>query len=56
MAAGFEDFAKIRSDPNLENARKSPKFRSVIEKYDEPVINSEAFDAIKNLFSFGKKN
>ena len=42
MGAGFEQFAKIRSDPNLENLRKSPKFKQVIDKYDEPVFNDNA--------------
>lgn len=39
---GFDDFAKVRSDPNLANLRKSPKFKAIIDKYDEPVINEEA--------------
>ena len=42
MGAGFEQFAKIRSDPNLETLRKSPKFKQVIDKYDEPVFNDNA--------------
>lgn len=56
MASGFEDFKKIRSDNNLENVRKSPKFKQLIDRYDEPLVNTEALDALKNLFSFGKKN
>jgi len=31
-AAGFEDFDKIRSDPNLANLRKSPKFKPLLNK------------------------
>lgn len=53
---GYEDYAKVRADPNLANLRKSPKFKSLIDKYDEPVINEEAINAIKSFFSFGKKN
>lgn len=30
--AGFEDFDKIRSDPNLANLRKSPKFKPLLNK------------------------
>lgn len=56
MACGFEDFDKVRSDPNLENLRKSEKFSSVINKYDEPIINEGAIKAIKSIFSFGKKD
>jgi len=56
MACGFEDYKKVRSDPNLANARKSPKFSKLIDRYDEPIINTEALDALKGLFSFGKKD
>ena len=42
MGAGFEAYDKIRVDPNLANLRKSPKFKSTLEKYDEPVINENA--------------
>lgn len=56
MACGFEDYKKIRNDPNLANLRKSKKFLPVLEKYDEPIINREALEAIKGIFSFGKKD
>lgn len=56
MSAGFEDYKKIRTDPNLANLRKSKKFLPLVERYDEPVINREAIEALKNIFSFGKKN
>ena len=55
MRSGFEDYAKIRTDPNLAGLRKSSKFLPVLEKYDEPILNREAIDAIKGFFSFGKK-
>lgn len=42
MANGFEQYSKIRSDPNLANLRKSKKFTELINKYDEPVINENA--------------
>ncbi|KAK9826931.1 hypothetical protein WJX74_000612 [Apatococcus lobatus] len=50
LKAGFEGYNKIREDPNLENLRKSKKFAPLIDKYDEPVFNSGAFDALKSLF------
>ncbi|KAK9834004.1 hypothetical protein WJX81_002301 [Elliptochloris bilobata] len=56
MSAGFEQFGKIRSDPNLESLRKSPKFKEVIDRYDEPVFNDNAIKVLKSIFSFGKNN
>lgn len=56
LAAGFEDYAKVRKDPNLANLKKNEKFAPLINKYDEPIINEAALNAIKGLFSFGKKN
>jgi len=55
LAAGFEDFRKVRTDPNLANLRKSPDFLRIVERYDEPIINREAIEALKGIFSFGKK-
>lgn len=52
MRAGFEQFGKIRSDPNLENLRKNERFSKIVDRYDEPVFD---FSALKNIFSFGKK-
>ncbi|KAL4426075.1 hypothetical protein ABPG77_007871 [Micractinium sp. CCAP 211/92] len=56
LASGFEDYAKVRSDPNLANLRKSPKFKPLLDRYDEPIINEGAIKALKSLFSFGKKD
>ena len=56
VPAGFEDYAKVRSDPNLANLRRSPKFKPLLDRYDEPIINEAAIKAFKNLFSFGKKD
>ena len=42
LAAGFEQFGKVRSDPNLDSLRTSPKFKTLIDSYDEPVINDNA--------------
>ena len=46
--SGFEDFRKARTDPNLSKLRDSPKFRQVIDKYDEPVIDWGAIEGVKN--------
>ena len=36
MKTGFQQFDKIRSDPNLENLRKDEaRFKETVEKYDE---------------------
>lgn len=54
MEAGFEDFRKIRTDPNLEGVRANPKFDKLIVKYDEPVINENAMKMFKSIFGGGK--
>lgn len=60
LAAGFEDYDKCRADKNLAALRDqaADKFRAVIEKYDEPVINwgavQSTFGVFGNLFG-GKK-
>ncbi|KAK6145025.1 hypothetical protein DH2020_021845 [Rehmannia glutinosa] len=55
MEAGFEDFKRIRTDPDLENIRKSEEFDPLMKKFDESFINENAINAIKSLFGFGKK-
>ena len=56
LAAGFSDYAKIRADPNLSALHvDKAAFGRIINKYDEPIINEAAVNAIKNLFSFGRK-
>ena len=42
LSAGFEQFNKVRTDPNLDALRKSPKFKTLIDSYDEPVFNDNA--------------
>ncbi|KAI7726248.1 hypothetical protein M8C21_008592 [Ambrosia artemisiifolia] len=55
LQAGFEDFKRIRTDPDLENLRKSEQFEPLIKQYDESFINENALNAIKSLFGFNKK-
>ncbi|XP_057781140.1 protein MET1, chloroplastic [Salvia miltiorrhiza] len=55
MEAGFEDFKRIRADPDLDNIRKSEEFEPLMKKYDESFINENAINAIKSLFGFNKK-
>ena len=43
LKSGFDQFGKVRSDPNLEQLRKSPKFAELIDRFDEPVIDSNRF-------------
>ncbi|KAJ9555409.1 hypothetical protein OSB04_010023 [Centaurea solstitialis] len=54
MQAGYEDFKRIRTDPDLENLRKSEDFEPLMKKYDESFINENALNAIKSLFGFNK--
>ena len=39
MKAGFQQFDKIRTDPNLENLRKEERFTEILEKYDEDALS-----------------
>eukprot|EP01025_Chloroclados_australasicus_P069693 TRINITY_DN986_c0_g1_i1.p1 TRINITY_DN986_c0_g1~~TRINITY_DN986_c0_g1_i1.p1 ORF type:complete len:325 (+),score=46.04 TRINITY_DN986_c0_g1_i1:175-1149(+) len=55
LSSGFEDYKKVRTDPNLANLRKDERFKNLIDQYDEPVLNEGAINAIKGLFGFGKK-
>lgn len=55
LDAGFENFALVRKDKSLAPVREDPRFTKLINKYDEPWINTDAIDAVKNLFNFGKK-
>lgn len=54
MAAGWNDYKKIRTDPSLDNVQKSPKFKEMIDKFDEPLINQNAINFVKGIFG-GKK-
>nr|XP_043633936.1 protein MET1, chloroplastic [Erigeron canadensis] len=55
MQSGYEDFKRIRSDPDLENVRKSEEFEPLMKNFDESFINENALNAIKSLFGFNKK-
>ncbi|CAN6196990.1 unnamed protein product [Urochloa humidicola] len=55
LKSGYEDFKRIRTDPDLESLRKSEKFDPLLKNYDESFINEKALDAIKSLFGLGKK-
>ncbi len=43
LKSGFDQFGKVRNDPNLEQLRKSPKFAELIDRFDEPVIDTNLF-------------
>ncbi|KAM7502850.1 hypothetical protein LguiB_001754 [Lonicera macranthoides] len=56
MKEGFEDFKRIRSDPDLANIRKSEQFEPLLKRFDESFINENAINAIKSIFGiFNKK-
>lgn len=46
---------RIRTDPDLENLRKSNDFDPLLKQFDESFINESAINAIKSLFGFNKK-
>ena len=52
LAAGFEQYGKIRTDANLDNVRKSPQFKPLIDQYDEPVISESAIKYAQPLARF----
>eukprot|EP00747_Dinoflagellata_sp_TGD_P197158 gnl/TRDRNA2_/TRDRNA2_68182_c0_seq1.p1 gnl/TRDRNA2_/TRDRNA2_68182_c0~~gnl/TRDRNA2_/TRDRNA2_68182_c0_seq1.p1 ORF type:complete len:369 (-),score=48.69 gnl/TRDRNA2_/TRDRNA2_68182_c0_seq1:101-1207(-) len=41
--AGYEDFKKINTDPYLETLREDPKFKALMDQYDERVIKFDNF-------------
>ncbi|KAJ1287911.1 hypothetical protein BS78_02G047000 [Paspalum vaginatum] len=55
LKAGYEDFKRIRTDPDLDNLRKLEQFDTLLKNYDESFINENALNAIKSLFGFGEK-
>ncbi|CAK9172441.1 unnamed protein product [Ilex paraguariensis] len=56
LKAGFEDFKRIRTDPDLSNIRTSEEFEPLLKKFDESFINENAINAMKSLFGiFNKK-
>ncbi|KAK4763087.1 hypothetical protein SAY86_008855 [Trapa natans] len=55
LKAGFEDFKRIRTDPDLENIRTSGEFDPLLKRFDESFINENAINAIKSLFGFNRK-
>ncbi|CAN1294730.1 Protein MET1, chloroplastic [Linum perenne] len=55
MKSGFEDFKRIRTDPDLANVRTSPGFQPLLKRFDDSFINENAINAIKSLFGFKSK-
>jgi len=54
LACGFDRYEKCRADPNLAKVRDDPRFKPMMDKYDEPIINMDAINAVGKLFGFGK--
>ncbi|KAH9604921.1 hypothetical protein KSS87_015352 [Heliosperma pusillum] len=54
LKQGYEDFKKIRNDPDLANLRTSSEFETLMKRFDESFINESAVNAIKSLFGFFK--
>ncbi|XP_022872947.1 protein MET1, chloroplastic-like [Olea europaea var. sylvestris] len=51
----FEDFKRIRTDPDLANIRASEEFEPLMKKFDESFINENAINAIKSIFGIFNK-
>lgn len=56
LNVGFDQFKVIRKDSNLEKLREDPRFDKLIDQYDEPVFSGGALEALRGVFSFGKKD
>ncbi|XP_035545833.1 protein MET1, chloroplastic-like isoform X2 [Juglans regia] len=56
LRAGFEDFKRIRTDPDLAKIRTSQEFETLLKRFDESFINENAINAIKSLFGILNKN
>lgn len=54
LSVGFDDFAKVRSDPSLA-ALRGEKMEKLIGKYDESLFNEGAMKALQGLFNWGGK-
>ncbi|XP_022153815.1 protein MET1, chloroplastic [Momordica charantia] len=54
LEAGFEDFKRVRTDPDLSTLRTSEEFEPLVKRFDESFINENAINAIKSLFGFNK--
>ncbi|XP_078436548.1 protein containing PDZ domain, a K-box domain, and a TPR region [Wolffia australiana] len=55
LKSGFEDFERIRKDPDMSNLRNSPEFDTLLKRFDESFINEGAVNAIKSIFGFLNK-
>ncbi|KAL3518909.1 hypothetical protein ACH5RR_021498 [Cinchona calisaya] len=55
LEAGFDDFKRIRTDPDLANLRESEEFEPLLKRFDESFINENAINAIKSIFGIFKK-
>ncbi|XP_068634411.1 protein MET1, chloroplastic-like [Aristolochia californica] len=56
LKEGFEDFKRIRTDPDLANVRTTEEFEPLLKRFDESFINENAINAIKSIFGiFNKK-
>lgn len=55
LEAGYEDFKRIRTDPDLANLRTSNEFDTLLKRFDESFINENAINAIKSLFGIFNK-
>ncbi|CAI9768677.1 unnamed protein product [Fraxinus pennsylvanica] len=55
LKGGFEDFKRIRTDPDLAKIRISEDIEKVMKKFDEAFISENAIDAIKSIFGISIK-
>jgi len=50
LISGFDDYKMIRGDASLETVRKDPRFKQLIDRFDEPLLNENAMKVLKGMF------
>ena len=51
LNSGYEDYSRVRKDPNLAPLReREEEFKDIMNRYDEPIFNENILKGIKNLF------
>ena len=50
MGGGCDCGRMIRGDASLETVRKDPRFKQLIDRFDEPLLNENAMKVLKGMF------
>jgi tetratricopeptide (TPR) repeat protein len=50
LISGFDDYKMMRGDASLSYVRKDPRFKQLIDRFDEPLLNENAMKVLKGMF------